>query len=49
MEDYPVLGDIVTDYLQQYYTIHRAQEFIDEESYDLFIFAFQSAQVTVDS
>jgi len=44
MEDDPVLGDIVTDYLQQYYTTHRAfdsaeaQEFIDEESYDLFIF-----------
>jgi len=44
MEDDPVLGDIVTDYLQQYYTTHRAfdsaeaLEFIDEESYDLFIF-----------
>ncbi len=44
MEDDPVLGDIVTDYLQQYYTTHRAfdsaeaQEFIDDESYDLFIF-----------
>jgi len=44
MEDDPVLGDIVTDYLQQYYTTHRAfdsaeaQQCIDEESYDLFIF-----------
>jgi len=44
MEDDPVLGDIITDYLQQYYTTHRAfdseeaQEFIDDESYDLFIF-----------
>ncbi|PHS37139.1 MAG: DNA-binding response regulator [Sulfurovum sp.] len=44
MEDDPVLGDIVTDYLQQYYTTHRAfdsaeaLEFIDEGSYDLFIF-----------
>ncbi|OQX50450.1 MAG: DNA-binding response regulator [Epsilonproteobacteria bacterium 4484_20] len=44
MEDDPVLGDIVTNYLQQYYTTHRAfdsaevQEFIDEGSYDLFIF-----------
>ncbi|HIP18807.1 response regulator transcription factor [Sulfurovum sp. ST-21] len=44
MEDDPVLGDILTDYLQQYYTTRRAfdsaeaQEFIDEESYDLFIF-----------
>jgi DNA-binding response OmpR family regulator len=44
MEDDPVLGDIVTDYLQQYYTTHHAfdsreaQQCIDEESYDLFIF-----------
>ncbi|AKF25292.1 regulator [Sulfurovum lithotrophicum] len=44
MEDDPVLGDILTDYLQQFYTTHRAfdsaeaQEFIDDESYDLFIF-----------
>jgi DNA-binding response OmpR family regulator len=44
MEDDPVLGDIVTDYLQEYYTTHRAfdsaeaQQCIDEESYDLFIF-----------
>jgi len=44
MEDDPVLGDIVSDYLQQYYTTHRAfdsaeaQEYIDDESYDLFIF-----------
>ena len=44
MEDDPVLGDIVTDYLQQFYTTHRAfdsfeaQEYIDEGSYDLFIF-----------
>ena len=44
MEDDPVLGDIITDYLQQYYETDRAfdsqeaQEFIDEETYDLFIF-----------
>jgi len=44
MEDDPVLGDIVTDYLQTYYETHRAfdsaeaQEFIDEGRYDLFIF-----------
>ena len=44
MEDDPVLGDIVTDYLQTYYETHRAfdsaeaQEFIDEGKYDLFIF-----------
>ena len=44
MEDDPVLGDIVTDYLQQFYETDRAfdseeaQEFIDEERYDLFIF-----------
>jgi len=44
MEDDPVLGDIVTDYLQQFYITDRAfdsseaQEFIDEGSYDLFIF-----------
>ncbi|MCF6244027.1 MAG: response regulator transcription factor [Sulfurovum sp.] len=44
MEDDPVLGDIVTDYLQQYYETDRAfdsaeaQEFIDEGRYDLFIF-----------
>ena len=44
MEDDPVLGDIVTDYLQQFYKTERAfdseeaQEFIDEGSYDLFIF-----------
>lgn len=44
MEDDPVLGDIVTDYLQESYTTHRAfdskeaQEMIDESHYDLFIF-----------
>ena len=44
MEDDPVLGDIVTDYLQRYYITHRvfdsreAQQYIDEISYDLFIF-----------
>jgi DNA-binding response OmpR family regulator len=44
MEDDPVLGDIISDYLQQYYEVDRAydaieaQEFIDEGRYDLFIF-----------
>ena len=44
MEDDPVLGDIVADYLQTYYDTNRAfdsaeaQEFIDEGRYDLFIF-----------
>jgi DNA-binding response OmpR family regulator len=44
MEDDPVLGDIIHDYLLQYYEADRAfdsqeaQEFIDEEKYDLFIF-----------
>ena len=44
MEDDPVLGDIVTDYLQTYYETDRAfdsqeaQEFIYEGAYDLFIF-----------
>lgn len=44
MEDDPVLGDIIQDYLLEFYSVHRAfdsaeaQEFIDEESYDLFIF-----------
>jgi DNA-binding response OmpR family regulator len=44
MEDDPVLGDIVTDYLQSFYETDRAfdsaeaQEFIDEGQYDLFIF-----------
>ena len=44
MEDDPVLGDIITDYLRQFYTIHRAfdseeaQEYINDESYDLLIF-----------
>lgn len=44
MEDDPVLGGIIKDYLQQYYTIAwtfdsaEAIECIDEESYDLFIF-----------
>jgi DNA-binding response OmpR family regulator len=44
MEDDPVLGDIVTDYLNGFYETDRAfdsaeaQEFIDEGHYDLFIF-----------
>ena len=44
MEDDPVLGEIVADYLQAYYEIDRAfdsaeaQRFIDETHYDLFIF-----------
>ena len=44
MEDDPVLGDIVSDYLQTFYETDRAfdsaeaQEFIDEGKYDLFIF-----------
>lgn len=44
MEDDPVLGEIVADYLQAYYEVDRAfdsaeaQRFIDEKSYDLFIF-----------
>jgi len=44
MEDDPVLGNIVTDYLQGFYETDRAfdsaeaQEFIDEGRYDLFIF-----------
>ena len=44
MEDDPVLGDIVTNYLQQHYTTHRAfdaqeaLQYIDETTYDLFIF-----------
>jgi len=44
MEDDPVLGEILTDYLQQYYTTDRAYssvealEFIDDRLYDLFIF-----------
>ena len=43
MEDDPVLGDIIHDYLIQFYEADRAfdsqeaQEFIDEENYDLFI------------
>ena len=44
MEDDPVLGDIITEYLEDFYTTHRAfdsaqaQEMIERESYDLFIF-----------
>jgi len=44
MEDDPVLGEIIHDYLDQYYATDRAydsaeaQEYIDEGSYDLFIF-----------
>lgn len=44
MEDDPVLGDIISDYLQEFYKTDRAfdskeaQEYIDENRYDLFIF-----------
>jgi len=44
MEDDPVLGEIIHDYLEQFYRTDRAfdsaeaQEYIDEENYDLFIF-----------
>ena len=44
MEDDPVLGDIVSSYLQAYYEVSHAfdskeaQELIDENRYDLFIF-----------
>ena len=44
MEDDPVLGEIIHDYLEQFYETTRvfdskeAFEFIGEESYDLFIF-----------
>ena len=44
MEDDPVLGEIINDYLEQFYETDRAfdsgeaQEFIDEGNYDLFIF-----------
>ena len=44
MEDDPVLGDIIHDYLSRFYATDRAfdsqeaQEFIDEAHYDLFIF-----------
>lgn len=44
MEDDPVLGDIITDYLQTFYETdrafdsHEAQECIDKNRYDLFIF-----------
>lgn len=44
MEDDPVLGDILTDYLQEFYTTHRAfdskeaEELMDASQYDLFIF-----------
>ena len=44
MEDDPVLGDIIHDYLVQFYEADRAfdsqeaQAFIDEKNYDLFIF-----------
>lgn len=44
MEDDPVLGSIIEDYLLQYYDTQRAfdsaeaQTLIDEASYDLFIF-----------
>lgn len=43
MEDDPVLGEIIADYLQDFYETDRvfdaieAQKFIDETSYDLFI------------
>jgi len=44
MEDDPVLGDIVSTYLQEYYELSHAfdskeaQELIDENRFDLFIF-----------
>lgn len=44
MEDDPVLADIVTTYLQEFYEVEHAfdskeaQELIDENRYDLFIF-----------
>lgn len=44
LEDDPVLGEIVTDYLQQYYTTHRAFDtndalhYLDTNHYDLFLF-----------
>ena len=44
MEDDPVLGDIVSTYLQDFYTVDhafdsaQAQELIDNNRYDLFIF-----------
>jgi len=44
MEDDPVLGEIITDYLCEHYSVDRAydsaeaQEYIDEGHYDLFIF-----------
>lgn len=49
MEDDPVLGDIVQDYLLQFYIAHRAfesaeaQEFIDDESYDLISMCLEKA------
>ena len=44
MEDDPVLGDIMTTYLQAYDEVHHvfdskeAQQYIDENRYDLFVF-----------
>jgi len=44
MEDDPVLGEIIHDYLDQFYATDRAydsaeaQEYIDKGNYDLFIF-----------
>jgi DNA-binding response OmpR family regulator len=44
MEDDPVLGDIVSTYLKEYYEVshafasREAQELIDKSRYDLFIF-----------
>jgi len=44
MEDDPVLGDIVSSYLREYYEVshafdsNEAQAFIDENRFDLFIF-----------
>lgn len=44
MEDDPVLGDIVSGYLQEFYDVEHAfdskeaQEMIDQKRYDLFIF-----------
>ena len=44
MEDDPVLGEIITDYLNEYYSVDRAydsqeaQEMLDAKKYDLLIF-----------
>lgn len=44
MEDDPVLGEIITDYLAEHYSVDRAfdsaeaEAYIDDKRYDLFIF-----------